>query len=163
MAEFRNGELFAYVRGDSRRMAILGVAAEMREAADGIRYVFSDEERHDRDIWRPRLKDWIDRLVHASDDLSLELGQVKCETGEGKYRCWYSTGDTAACTPETCMVKFENSGWSHVERGGEDDLCEPVLGENWCGCTAFVCSKCGERVDESAGWHFCPHCGRHMR
>lgn len=47
-----------------------------------------------------------------------ELGQVKRENNDGTgYFCWYSTGDTCANTPTSCMHKLANAGWSHVEQG----------------------------------------------
>lgn len=44
-----------------------------------------------------------------------ELGMVKRLREDGKYACWYSTGDTAAVTPLEHMHKLENAGFSHAE------------------------------------------------
>ena len=44
-----------------------------------------------------------------------ELGKVKRLREDGKYACWYSTGDTAAVTPPEHMHKLENAGYSRAE------------------------------------------------
>ena len=44
-----------------------------------------------------------------------ELGKVKRLREDGKYACWYSTGDTAAVTPPENMHKLENAGYSRAE------------------------------------------------
>ena len=46
-----------------------------------------------------------------------ELGEVKRAGAPGHYFCYYSLGDTAACTPVEHMHKLANAGYSHVERG----------------------------------------------
>lgn len=43
-----------------------------------------------------------------------ELGKVKRLREDGKYACWYSTGDTAAVTPPEHMHKLENAGYSRA-------------------------------------------------
>lgn len=45
-----------------------------------------------------------------------ELGQVKRSAGDDTYFCYYSMGDTAACTHVDNMHKLANAGWSHIER-----------------------------------------------
>ena len=160
MTEFRNGELFAYVRGDSRRRDMVGIAAEMRESA-----------RMWSNGYGEILYEWADRLERAAEELHMELGQVKSKARDDAYFCWYSTGDTAACTPVANMHKLENAGWSHVERGGDDDWCEWKLVHGGCIYDKWQCSKCGYEYVESrtdAGTtdfdpRFCPECGRHIR
>ena len=44
-----------------------------------------------------------------------ELGVVKRKVNSDTYACWYSTGDTAARTPVTCMHKLANAGYTHIE------------------------------------------------
>ena len=43
-----------------------------------------------------------------------ELGKVKRLREDGKYACWYSTGDTAAVTPPEYMHKLENAWFSRA-------------------------------------------------
>lgn len=98
----------------------------------------------------------------------MELGQVCRKVNDGTYACWYSTGDTAACTSVRNMRKLANAGWSHVERAGEDSFCELHYGEDDDGTDGWHCSKCG-------GWFpayfadglvkpsFCQFCGRISR
>jgi len=168
MTDFGNGELFAYVRGDSMRRDMLGVASEMRMNAEAY-WDNGMAEHYDANMRKAchhaarLMREWADRLERASEELHLELGQVKSRARDDAYYCWYSTGDTAACTPVENMVRFENSGWSHVERGGDDDWCEIVLGEDDFGCTATVCSKCLGVVDDAVKPSFCKWCGRHVR
>lgn len=97
-----------------------------------------------------------------------ELGQVKSKARDDAYFCWYSTGDTAACTPVSCMHKLANAGWSHVERSGDDYWCEMVpsgAGDD------VACSKCGayniyskyyDGYSHSTTLKRCPECGRHV-
>jgi hypothetical protein len=99
-----------------------------------------------------------------------ELGQVKAKARDDAYYCWYSTGDTAACTPVDHMHKLANAGWSHVERGGDDGWCEWELVHSGPLYAKYRCSKClYEHVenlcDESTGMdpRFCPECGRVVR
>lgn len=103
-----------------------------------------------------------------------ELGQVKSRARDDAYYCWYSTGDTAACTPVANMHKLANAGWSHVERAGEDDCCE--MEDDWEylengipgapeDTWAYMCSKCGWsfRYDRGIKPSFCPNCRRVVR
>ena len=102
-----------------------------------------------------------------------ELGQVKSKAQRSAYDayyCWYSTGDTASCTPETHMHKLVNAGWSHVVRGGDDDWCEWRMVHSGPLYGRFQCSKClyehvENLTDRSTGLDptFCPSCGRHVR
>lgn len=102
----------------------------------------------------------------------IELGQVLRKVDDDTYACLYSTGDTAARTNVRNMRKFANSGWSHVERAGDDDSCkmeptfiEPVSLEIM---QEYTCSKCGEQayllvLDEGDRLVRCPNCGRWVR
>lgn len=100
-----------------------------------------------------------------------ELGQVKSKARDDAYFCWYSTGDTAACTPIANMHKLANAGWSHVERGGDDDWCEWKLVHSGTLFDKFECSKCGYEFYEPRcvdGYNdvdpkFCMECGRVVR
>ena len=102
-----------------------------------------------------------------------ELGQVKSKARDDAYYCWYSTGDTTACTPVANMHKLANAGWSHVERAGEDDCCEWELVHSGTLYDKFQCSKCGYEYVESRTDNgkcppdfeprFCPECGRTVR
>ena len=97
-----------------------------------------------------------------------ELGQVKSKARDDAYYCWYSTGDTAACTPVENMRKLANAGRSHVERAGEDGECEWELVHSGTLYDVFRCSKClyehsDSRTDAGATELvpcFCPSCGR---
>lgn len=107
-------------------------------------------------------------FVYTNGD-KWELGQVKAKARDDAYFCWYSTGDTAACTPVRCMHKLANAGFSHLER--EDNSCEWVLEHSGTLYDKFRCSKCGflfvePRCDQ--GYvdlepNFCPSCGRSVR
>lgn len=110
-------------------------------------------------------------FVYANGD-RWELGQVKAKARDGAYYCWYSTGDTAACTPVDKMHKLANAGWSHVERGGDDDWCEWELFHSGTLYDRFRCSKClyeftesrtDQGVKEGFNPSFCPNCGRTVR
>jgi len=95
-----------------------------------------------------------------------ELGQVKSKARDDAYYCWYSTGDTAACTPVANMHKLANAGWSHAER--EDNECEWRLVHSGCIYDKWQCSKClfefvESRCDGGASEldpAYCPSCGR---
>lgn len=94
---------------------------------------------------------------------AIELGQVARKVSEDVYACYYSTGDTAARTNVRNMRKFANSGWSHVERAGEDDMCEwePNLVLD-----ALRCSKCGYELPAGVSLSKtkrCGGCGRWLR
>ena len=102
---------------------------------------------------------------------AIELGQVARKVSDDTYACYYSTGDTAARTNVRNMRKFANSGWSHVERTGEDDSCEWVLEHSGTLFDKWRCSKCGFLFVEPRcvqGYMdlvpaFCPSCGRWVR
>jgi hypothetical protein len=91
-----------------------------------------------------------------------ELGQVKSKARDGAYFCWYSTGDTAACTPVANMHKLENAGWSHVERGGDDDWCEMEYSHEWMGWHCLKCDNIRQGLPDQKP-RFCPECWRHVR
>lgn len=106
-------------------------------------------------------------FVYTNGD-SWELGQVKSKARDDAYYCWYSTGDTAACTPVSHMHKLANAGWSHVEKAGEDNACEWVLEHSGTLYDKWRCSKCGflfveprcDRGYTDLEPKFCPACGR---
>ena len=83
-----------------------------------------------------------------------ELGQVKRPREDGKYACWYHTGDTASVTNPENMHKLANAGFSHIER--EDNTAErKVVGDTTKHCE---CGWCGQSVDP---WNsYCRGCGR---
>lgn len=100
-----------------------------------------------------------------------ELGEVKRRLDDETYACWYSTGDTAARTHARNMRKLANAGWSHVERDGEDGLCEWELVHSGAMYDVYRCSKClyehaESRTDGNATEldpSYCPNCGRRAR
>ena len=172
MTEFREGELFAYVRGDSRRRVMMCVATEMHDLANRLsgemQLSYGANVREMFEAQRDMLREWVDMLTCAAEELHMELGQVKSVAKDGSaYHCWYHKGDTTACTPVEHMHRFENSGWSHVER--EDGYCEMLPS----GAGSDVrCSKCGAYNifgeyydgDGHRAWpRFCPNCGRLVR
>lgn len=85
-----------------------------------------------------------------------ELGQVKGISGEGRYSCWYSTGDTAELTAVEDMHKLENAGWSHIER--KDNTTEKVIEGKTTLYT--TCGGCLEEIDPMD--NYCRHCGRRL-
>ena len=57
-----------------------------------------------------------------------ELGKVKRLREDGKYACWYSTGDTAAVTPPERMHKLENAWFSRAACLSVGDILSHIPG-----------------------------------
>jgi len=67
----------------------------------------------------PKFKEG-DIVIYKNGE-SYELGEVKrvCEKEKGEEQCYfvlYSTGDTAARTPESCLRKIRNAYAYDIER-----------------------------------------------
>lgn len=89
----------------------------------------------------------------------MELGQVCRKVNDDTYACWYSTGDTTARTNVRNMRKLANAGWSHVERGGEDDCCEMEYSSDWMGWHCLKCDNIRMGLQDQKPKR-CPECGR---
>lgn len=101
------------------------------------------------DIVTPEFKEG-ELFVYLNGD-RWELGMVKRKAEDGKYFCWYSRGDTAACTPVECMHKLINAGWTHIEEAL--DLAIRQVCKRWeCPSVAYgfddECEQCCDGTDK---------------